>query len=180
VPEIKDRQFYHLEICEGAPYNCKIALAYRKPPLLVSIMYENPNHRGLNFYGSFKHKEPAATANEVLRTGKPTSIRVAPLGSDKAIDFGSEAFFYMTIESDEKLRIRACFADAPPRKAHVRSESRGSQATSMARTATNSLMSGIRSSIGGGLNATMKGNPFVTDSIKSSAKNRANLQRRLE
>jgi hypothetical protein len=49
---------YHLEVCEGVPYNAKIDLKFRKPPLIFNILYDDYKHRGMSFFGSFKHKEP--------------------------------------------------------------------------------------------------------------------------
>jgi hypothetical protein len=63
---------YDVELCDGVPANYKIALAGRKPPLVLHILYLDFKHRGITFFGSFKHKEPNDMQHELSKTGKIT------------------------------------------------------------------------------------------------------------
>ena len=62
---------------EGLPYNCKISLATRKPPVVIHIEYERPDQR-MSMYGSFDYQYPDQLRKHLTRKGRVTEIEVFP------------------------------------------------------------------------------------------------------
>ena len=68
--------------------------------------------RGVNFYASFKNKEPNKLSNDVSKQGKVSKIEILNPKDENAEDFGQYEFLYVSFESDQKLKIKATFGGA--------------------------------------------------------------------
>ena len=55
---LENRRTTDLVVTEGIPFNCKIDLKDKQPPLTIFLKYKTKGD--LRVYGSFKHQEPDA------------------------------------------------------------------------------------------------------------------------
>jgi hypothetical protein len=89
-----------LDLSSGIPFNCQIALAGMKPPIIIMFkgLKATPEH--ITMYGSFKNKSPSSQSNDCFHVGNIPSIKVYPNDNTRAKNFGTYENFYMMLESD--------------------------------------------------------------------------------
>ena len=92
----------NIDLIKGLPYNCKLSLALKKPPLHLVLKYDGPGF--IVICGSFKVKEPTLAKNHMVITGRRKLVKIGPM-EDDAKEF-QNAFLYFSIEcSDERMKL---------------------------------------------------------------------------
>jgi hypothetical protein len=93
VEELRWFEGRSLLMGEGLPFNCKISLLMRRPPITIQIEYENDTI-GMTMYGSFDHQLPNRFKKHMARRGRIEEIEVFPKNQFKA-DYEPHPYFYM-------------------------------------------------------------------------------------
>ena len=106
VEDLKIKVWNELDTNMEVPNFYRISLTGRKPPLVLSFKYKYSDTY-LYMYGSFTVENPSQNNCDLVRRGRPKHVKVCPrdLVKGDAHTFGSMNYFYLKLQSNDKIEI---------------------------------------------------------------------------